>query len=201
MTSISFTIAGLPPPSVSVVMAISPSTYKHGDSEDAIPKLSVIATLDSSTPKPVTIQTWSTIFNPHLALKRRNFTAQDISQDPPTDIKLEITKGPQRSEFQRRKGSNDKKYYVTLHPGQAVAVAKEPLGIVKRTKDDAPVFQTGHTYCLGLSDEGKKVRTWWWGTADDVLDEVDGPPKDVSGIKGEGSIILLMEPVSFEITK
>ncbi|RYP93281.1 hypothetical protein DL770_000570 [Monosporascus sp. CRB-9-2] len=202
MATLSSAVTDLAPPSVSVTLAISPSTYKHGDSENAIPDLSVTATLDSSAPKPVTLQTWSTVFNPGLALKRRNFTAQDISQDPPTNIKLEITKGPRRPGFQHKKGSNDERYYVTLYPGQEVTVAKQPLQIVKRTKDDAPVFQAGHTYSLGLSEEGRKVQTWWWGTTDDVLDEVGGPPKDVSGIEGKGDIVLNMEePVSFEIVE
>ncbi|RYO74751.1 hypothetical protein DL766_008371 [Monosporascus sp. MC13-8B] len=133
----------------------------HGDIENAIPDLSVTATLDSSAPKPVTLHTWSTIFNPGLALMGRNFTAQDISQDPPTNIKLEITKGPRRPEVQRRICSYDERYYVTLHPGQEVTVAKQPLNIVKRTKDGAHVFRAGHTYSLGLLDEGRMIRTWW----------------------------------------
>ncbi|RYP21190.1 hypothetical protein DL765_002329 [Monosporascus sp. GIB2] len=201
MATVSSAVTDLAPPSVSVVLTISPSTYKHGDSENAIPDLSVTATLGSSTPKPVTLHTWPTIFNPGLALRRRNFTAQDVSQDPPTNIKLEITKGPKRRGFQRKKGSYDEKYYVTLRPGQEVTVAKQPLNIVKRTKDGAPVFRAGHTYSLGLSDEGREVRSWWWGTTDDVLDEVDGPPKNVSGIEGKGDIVLNMEPVSFQIVE
>ncbi|RYP73600.1 hypothetical protein DL771_003488 [Monosporascus sp. 5C6A] len=201
MATVPSAITDLAPPSVSVALAISPSTYKHGDSENVVPELSIIATLDSSTPKPVTLQTWPTIFNPGLALKRRNFTAQDISQDPPTNVRLEITKGPKRPGIQRKKGSRDEAYYVTLHPGQEVTVAKQPLNVVKRSRDDAPVFRAGHRYSLGLSDEGRKVQTWWWGTTDDVLDEVGGPPKDVSGIKGKGDIVLIMEPVSFEIVE
>lgn len=186
-------------PSVAVAMAISPSTYSHADGEDAVPNLSISATLDSAAAGSVTLQTWPTIFNPSLALKRRNFTARDISQEPPKSINLEITKGPKRPGFQRRKGSDDEKFYLTLHPGQEIRIADQPLNIVKRVKDDAPIFQASHTYSLELSDEGKEVRTWWWGTADDVLDEVDGPPKDVSSIEGKGAIILSTDPVQFDI--
>lgn len=201
MVETSPAVTNLTPPSILVALAISPPTYKHSDSEKAIPELSITAILDSSAPQPVTLQTFSTIFNPQLALKRRSFTAQDISQYPPTNIKLEITKGPKRSGIQRKKGSADERYYVTLHPGQEATVAKEPLSIVKRIKDDAHVFQEGRTYSLGLSDKGKKVQTWWWGTTDDVLDEVGGPPKDVSGIEGEGDILLIMESVTFEVVE
>ncbi|KAI1400240.1 hypothetical protein F4819DRAFT_487777 [Hypoxylon fuscum] len=201
MSTVSSAVIDLAPPSISVVLAISPSTYQHGDGEHAIPDLSITATLDASAPKPVTVQTWATIFNLDLALKRRNFIAQDISHDAPTNINLEITKGPKRPGFQRKKGSNDDKYYVMLHPGREVIVAEQPLNIVKRTKEDVYVFQAGHKYRLRLSDEGKNVRTWWWGTTDDVLDEIEGPSKDVSGIEGQGNIVLIVEPVSFTIVE
>ncbi|KAI2626110.1 hypothetical protein GGS26DRAFT_191598 [Hypomontagnella submonticulosa] len=201
MGTASFATMNLTPPSISVVPTISPPTYKRGRGENSIPILSLKATLSPYAPSPVTIQSWATIFNLGLALKRRNFTAQDISQDPPVDINLEITKGPKRPGFQRKKGSDDEKYYVTLYPAQETAVAEHPLNIVERTKDGIPTFQAGHTYKLALSDEGKNVRTWWWGTTDDILDEVDGPPKDVAGIEGRGNIILLMEPVTFEVVE
>ncbi|KAI1454244.1 hypothetical protein F4805DRAFT_328691 [Annulohypoxylon moriforme] len=201
MGTASFPTVDLTPPSISVISTISPSTYKYGRDENSIPVLSLKATLDPQTPRPVTVQSWSTVFNPGLALKRRNFTVQDISQDPPTDINLEITKGPKRPGFQRRKGSNEEMYYVTLHPAQETTVAEHPLNIVERVKGDVPIFQAGHTYRLGLSDEGKNVRTWWWGTTDDILDEVDGPPKDVAGIEGHGNIVLSMEPVTFEVVE
>lgn len=108
----------LTPPSISVVPPISPSTYKHGNDENSIPVLSIKATLDPFLSRPVTVQSWSTIFNPGLALKRRNFTAQDISQDPPTDINLEITKGPKRPGFQRKKRSDDEKYMAIQSPSE-----------------------------------------------------------------------------------
>ncbi|KAI0384446.1 hypothetical protein F5Y04DRAFT_229796 [Hypomontagnella monticulosa] len=199
MGTASFATIDLASPSISVVPTISPSTYKHGEDEDSIPVLSLKATLDPNAPGPVTVQSWSTIFNLGLALKRHNFTAQDISRDPSADINLEITKGPKRSGFQRKKGSDDEKFYVTLHPARETAVAEHPLNIVKRTKGDMPIFEAGHRYRLGLSNEGKNIRTWWWGTTDDILDEVDGPPKDVTGIEGCGNIILSMELVTFEV--
>ncbi|KAI6093187.1 hypothetical protein F4821DRAFT_222374 [Hypoxylon rubiginosum] len=85
MGTASFTTKDLIPPSISLV--------------------STIATLDPYVPRPVTVQLWSTIFNPGLALKHHNFTVQDISQDPPTDINLDITKGPKRPGFQCKKGT------------------------------------------------------------------------------------------------
>ncbi|KAI5921526.1 hypothetical protein F4810DRAFT_722093 [Camillea tinctor] len=203
MNNVSSAVMHPPPPSVSVALTISPSTYKRGDGDsgNAVPDLSVAATLDSSAPKPVTIRTWASILDPALALQRREFNAQDISQDPPANISLEIIKGPNRLPFKRKKGSYDEKYYVTLHPGQEVTVAKTPLGIVKRLKNGTPIFQAGHTYSLGLSDEGKNIGPWWWGVTDDVLDEVAGPRKKVSGIKGKGEIVLEMEPVSFKVVE
>ncbi|KAF7517124.1 hypothetical protein G7054_g13901 [Neopestalotiopsis clavispora] len=188
-------------PSISVDLAITPPEYSHQAGQDGIPSLSITATLAPSAPKPVTILTWPTIFNPSLALKRRNFTVQNISHDPPTPIKLEITKGPKRPAFQRRKGTSDEKYYITLHPGQKSTIAEQPLNIVQRTGSDGEthLFQPGNTYSLGVSEEGDKIRNWWWGTTDDVLDEVDGPPKDVSGIVGSGDILLSADLVHFKI--
>ncbi|KAI1333604.1 hypothetical protein F5Y15DRAFT_340959 [Xylariaceae sp. FL0016] len=186
-------------PSIAVVATITPSTYKRGESENAIPILSIKATLDASAPKPVTVNTWHTIFNLGLALKRRSFTVQDLTQNPPANISLEISKGPKRPDFRRIKGSGDEKYYVTLHPAQETIVAEHPLNIVRRTENELPVFRAGHVYQIGLSEEGIMVRDWWWGTTDDVLAEVGEPPEDVSDIRGTGSIELLMEPVVFKV--
>lgn len=187
--------------SISIGLAINPPNYSHQAGESTVPRLSITATLAPTAPKPVTVLTWPTIFNPSLALKRRNFTVQDISHDAPVTINLEITKGPKRPGFQRRKGTSDEKYYMTLYPGRQLTVADYPLNIIKRTGRDGEthIFQPGHTYSLGISDEGSKVKTWWWETTDEVLDEVDGPSKDVSSLKGSGSILLTAEPAHFRI--
>ncbi|KAK9770176.1 hypothetical protein AB5N19_14178 [Seiridium cardinale] len=188
-------------PSIAVALVITPLTCSRAGGEDNIPELSVKATLDPSAPKPVTVLTWSTIFNPCLALKRRNFAAQDISQEPPTTIKLEISKGPKRAGFQRNRGSSDEKYYMTLQPGQEITAAIHPFDVIKRVRNNAFVFEAGHSYRLELSEEGEKVSTWWWGTTNDVLNEVGRPPKDISGIRGVGEIVLSMEPVTFQIAE
>lgn len=187
--------------SISVDLIINPPEYSHQDGESTVPSLFITATLAPTAPKPVTILTWPTIFNPTLALRRRNFAVQDITHDPPATVNLEITKGPKRPGFQRRKGARDEKYYLTLYPGQELHIADFPLNIVKRTTSDEEthLFESGHTYSFGISEEGSKVRTWWWGTTDEVLDEVDGPEKDVSGLKGTESILLISEPVKFRI--
>ncbi|KAK6062712.1 hypothetical protein SCUP515_13091 [Seiridium cupressi] len=174
-------------PSTAVALVVTPLTCSP--------------TLDSSAPKPVTVLKWSTIFNPRLALKRRNFAAQDISQEPPTTIELEITKGPKRAGFQRNRGSSDEKYYMTLQPGQEITTAIHPFDVIERVRNNAYVFEAGHSYRLELSEEGRKVSTWWWGTTNDVLNEVGRPSKDISGIRGVGEIVLSVEPVTFQMTE
>jgi hypothetical protein len=140
-------------PKISTTLSISPQDYIQGEES---PTLTL--TLNLSSPAPITIFTYFGIFNPRLALKRRNFTINDISTDPPTPIKLEITKGGKRPGFQRRKGCRDEEYYVTLYPGVDCKI-QCPFNVVGRMvrATGLPVFQSGHRYRLGVSED-EKVR-------------------------------------------
>ncbi|KAI1266002.1 hypothetical protein F5Y18DRAFT_34639 [Xylariaceae sp. FL1019] len=197
------------PPSINITLDISPSTYDQSD-PDNIPELTIKATLDSTTAKgPITILTYPTIFNPQLALKRRNFFVLDITEslNAPRYVNLEITKGPNRAALQRRKGHTDERFYLTLHPGVEHTLSV-PFNVVRRQPLDHSLgnglatekgFHAGHKYRLGVADESKDVKTWWWGTRDDVLDEKDGPVKDVSGMEGVGCVRIVAGTADFAV--
>ncbi|CAJ2501535.1 Uu.00g043880.m01.CDS01 [Anthostomella pinea] len=195
-------------PSLEVALEISPSTYQQHDWE-GVPALSIRATLDPSVAGPITVMTFGTIFNPRLALQRRNFFAQEITSDPPRTVNFEMTKGPKRSALQRKKGSSDERHYITFHPGQEMIV-KQPFSIVRRSKTEVQVagsevgdrsFRVGHTYRFGVSEEGKEMKTWWWGTKDDGLDEPEGPCKDVANVQGEGLVRITAHTAEFTIAE
>ncbi|ETS79552.1 hypothetical protein PFICI_09405 [Pestalotiopsis fici W106-1] len=189
-------------PSISVRLAITPPEYSRQTGDAGFPTFTIVATLAPSAPKPITLMTWPTAFNPQLALKRRDFTAQNISRDPPEDIRLEITKGPSRLPYQPRRGSSDQRYYVTLYPGRELTIAEQPFNLVKRVDGEGVcIFQPGNTYRLGISDSGSKTGLWWWGTTDDILYEAGGPPYRIHHLKGKGDISLISEPVDFTIVE
>ncbi|KAI0154751.1 hypothetical protein GGR57DRAFT_464924 [Xylariaceae sp. FL1272] len=196
-------------PSITVTLNISPPTY-HQSNPDNIPELTITATLDPTTAKePITILTYSTIFNPPLALKRHNFFAFDITEnsETPKRINLEITKGPKRAALRRRKSRSDERFYITFHPGVEHTISV-PFNTARRQPASHSLsngevgekgFRAGHSYRLGVADEGRDIQTWWWGTRDDVLDEVDGPVKDVSRIEGKGNVRVVAGVAEFAV--
>jgi len=201
-----------PAPSVSIDLSISPSS--HSLHSSTLPTFSVTAVLDAD--RPITDLTWPTILNPRLALKRTNFWAEDLTSDPHTPVALEITKGPKRPALQRRRGHPDKQYYLTLQPRIPVTVS-HPFNVVSRTdhresagdepraighdeRESAKVVEPGHRYRFGVA-EGEGIKTWWWGTEDDVLIPEDGV-HELEPIEGEAPIVFgKVAPVEFEILK
>ena len=113
-------------PIISTTLSLPPQI----DVRDAEPP-TLIITLNLTAPAPITILTWHEIFNPRLALKRRNLTLHDVSTEPPTPISLETTKGPRRSGLSRRKNCCDEKYYLTLYPGVVLEI-QYPFPVVHR---------------------------------------------------------------------
>jgi hypothetical protein len=150
-------------------------------------------------PAPITIFTYSRIFNTHLALQRRNFTLHDMSTNPPTPTDLEVIKGGKRPGFSRREGSRDAKYYVTLYPGIDHEI-QCPFFVVRRMEQETwlPVLHIGHRYRLGVY-EGEKIKGWWWGTVDDVLIGDEEPDGRVEPIGGEVPIDICADPVDLEV--
>jgi hypothetical protein len=181
-------------PTISTTLSLSPQHHIQGEES---PTLTI--TLNLSAPAPITIFTFFGIFNPQLALRRRNFTAHDMSTGPPIPINLEITKGGKRGGFQRRKGSRDERYYVTLHPGVDHQI-QCPFNVVKMTArvTGLPVFQGGHGYRLGIT-EGEKIRRWWWGTLDDVLLDEEESYERSEPPGGEVPIDICADPIDFEV--
>ncbi|KAG9656981.1 hypothetical protein KCU95_g11873, partial [Aureobasidium melanogenum] len=180
-------------PTISTTLSLSSQIYVEQQTTLTI-------TLNLTAPAPITIFTWPGIFNPQLALRRRNFTLHDMSTKPPTPIHLEITKGPKRPGFSRRKNNSDEKYYVTLYPGVDLEI-QYPFLIMHRNMPGTglPRFQVGHRYRFGITDEGK-VKSWWWGTRDDVLlDDDDEPYDDDEAARGESPIDIRAEPIEFVV--
>lgn len=181
-------------PIISTKLSLSPQDYTQGEE---LPALTI--TLNLSSPAPITIFTYFGIFNPELALRRRNFTLQDVSTDPPTPINLEVTKGGKRPGFSRRKGSQDAKYYITLCPGVDHEI-RSSFFVVRRMEQETslPMLHIGHRYRLGVS-EGEKIREWWWGTVDDVLVGDEETHEEVKPARREVPIDICADPVDFEV--
>jgi hypothetical protein len=181
-------------PIISTKLSLSPQDYTQGEEP---PTLTI--TLNLSSPAPVTIFTYFGIFNPGLALRRRNFTLQDVSIDPPTPINLEVTKGGKRPGFSRRKGSQDAKYYVTLYPGVDHEIHC-PFFVVRRMEQETslPMLHIGHRYRLGVSG-GENIGEWWWGTVDDVLVGDEETHEEVKPTRGDVPIDICADPVDFEV--
>lgn len=191
---------------INVDLDISPAQYDSSNdgNHDAVPELTITATLDAQCPKPITVFTWPTFLNPKLALQRKNFQCEDITENKP--IKLEVSKGPKRGGYSRNRHSPDAKYYITFQPGQA-AVIKYPFWAVARQemRSEERLFKVGHKFKLTLED-GKDEQDpisqglWWWGTRDDVLLEGDDETnKDVSNIKGTEPLRVITRPAEFEV--
>jgi hypothetical protein len=183
-------------PIISTKLSLSPQDYIQGEES---PILTI--TLNLSGPAPITIFTYFGPFNADLALRRRNFTLQDILTDPPTPFNLELTKGGRRPGFSRRKGGRDAKYYITLYPGVDHKI-QCPFFVVRRTErvTSLPMLHTGHRYRLDVS-EGERIREWWWGTVDDVLVDGEESRERIEPTRGELPIYIYADPVDFEVKK
>jgi hypothetical protein len=143
-----------PPPSVSISLALDSSSFSPSDEVE----LSVTVTSHAST--PITIFTWPTIFNTHLALKRKNFECVDL--DTNTPLNLEITKGGKRGGFTSCSGSSDEKYFYTLIPAEPLKFTT-PFKIANRGG-----VIPGHRYRFGVR-RGEKLEYWTAGTKEEVL--------------------------------
>jgi hypothetical protein len=152
-----------PPPSVSISLALDSSSFSPGDKVE----LSVTVTSHAST--PITIFTWPTIFNTHLALKRKNFECVDL--DTNTPLNLEITKGGKRGGFTSSSGSSDEKYFYTLMPAEPIKFTT-PFKITNRGG-----VMAGHRYRFGVR-RGEKLEYWTAGTKEEVLT----PPGEPAGL-------------------
>ena len=151
------------PPALSVSLALSCSNF----SADEEVELSITVTSHAST--PITIFTWPTILNTHLALKRKNFECIDL--DTNTPLNLEITKGGKRGGFTSRRGSTDEKYFYTLMPEEPLKFAS-PSNVVNRSG-----VIPGHRYRFGVG-HGEKLEYWTAGTKEEVLT----PPGEPAGL-------------------
>lgn len=189
-------VATSPVPAVSVSLSISPAT--HDLQEATLPTLSITASLEAD--RPITVCTWPTILNPRLALKRTNFWAEDLSTEPPTTINLEITKGPRRAGFQRRRGHPDEQYYLTLQPQTPVTIS-HPFTVMNRLarhdaetrpsegdeRESGSATRPARRVRFGVAP-GQGIDKWWWGTMDEVLAPEDGTLLEVEPTEGEDPI-------------
>jgi hypothetical protein len=161
------------PPVLSVSLALSSSNFSADE------KVELSITVISHASAPITIFTWPTILNIHLALKRKNFECIDL--DTNTPLNLEITKGGKRGGFTSRRGSSDEKYFYTLVPEEPLMFTS-PFKIANR-KGVIP----GHRYRFGVR-RGEKLEWWTAGTKEEVLT----PPGEPAGLakNGDGPIEL-----------
>ncbi|CAD0112672.1 unnamed protein product [Aureobasidium uvarum] len=119
-----------------------------------------------------------------------------MTTDPPSPINLEITKGPKRPGFSRRKDHPDEQYYITLYPGVDFKIQHS----IERTarESELSIFQAGHKYRLGISGE-EKIPRWWWGTRDEVLSDSEHIKEGVGPAQGEVAIVIYADPVDFDV--
>ncbi|KAJ9625115.1 hypothetical protein H2203_005070 [Taxawa tesnikishii (nom. ined.)] len=134
------------PPSISVKLAIDPPRFAPGSSEEP-PSVSLTATSHAS--QPITIFTWPTIFNLALSQKRNNFTCLDLTSNTP--LRLELTKGPQRSGFSRAKDGPDDVFFQTLDPETPVTF-RAAFKLAHRTTEGRDAIVEGHRYRFGVRE-------------------------------------------------
>ncbi|KAI9836064.1 MAG: hypothetical protein M1819_001675 [Sarea resinae] len=179
------------PPSISVDLAIDPPSFIPGGS-DPLPSLSITAT--SHATQPITIFTWPTVFNLDLSQKRANFTCLDLTSDAP--LRLELTKGPKRTAFNREKGGSDDVFFQTLEP-ETPTTFKAPFKLACRTTEGRDAIVPGHRYRFGVR-EGEQVPWWRYGSKEDVM----APAGEWAGLGDpSGGPLALgdVAPVEFEV--
>jgi hypothetical protein len=173
---------------LSVKLSLSSSTYHFSDPNPPVLALTVESQLD----RPITLFTWRTPFHPASALTNGGFVITDTANN--TTIPQTLTR-IQRTPISRVRGSNDEKYFLTLHPHIPAVVAAgfgpgggsrrpQPRAIVERgweldeqgnelkirrsTKGcGVDGLEAGHRYRVDVA-RGALMGLWWrWGTKDD----------------------------------
>lgn len=179
------------PPSVSIKLVIDPPSFAPGSLESP-PFISITAI--SHALQPITIFTWPTVFNLALSQKRANFTCLDLTSNTP--LRLELTKGPQRSGFSRTKDGPDDAFFQTLEPKIPVTF-KAAFKLARRTTEGSDAIVEGHWYRFGVR-EGETVPWWRYGRKEDVM----APPGQRATLgepSGEPITLELPAPVDFEV--
>jgi len=171
------------PPLVSVSLELDSYSFSQGEEVE----LSITATSHAST--PITVFTWPTIFNPSLALRRKNFECLDL--DTNTPLNLEKTKGGKRSGFVLRHGSADAEYCYTLMPEEPINFTA-PFMIINYRG-----IVPGHRYRFGVC-QGEKIEWWAAGTKDEVL-KAPGEPEASAMYDKEPVVLHDVNDLEFEI--
>lgn len=181
-------------PSIVASMAITPSPFPtSGES-----KPNITLTVTSHHSEPITILTYTTIFNLEASLFRSNFTCRDISNpDDPKPMHIDYTHGPRRPGFNRESGGPDDQYFVTLEPMVPVTFTSlfwlQVTPWPEEEDEDGeevediriPAFLPGHTYQLGAKDN-VVIRDWWVGRKDQIMSP---PGQKANTKKSSGSPI------------
>ncbi|KAL8765435.1 MAG: hypothetical protein Q9209_007503 [Squamulea sp. 1 TL-2023] len=195
-------------PKISIRISLSPEAYHFSDSSP--PELTI--TVTSSSDKPSTMFTHSTILDPRLALRRNRFIITDLTNG------LKISQSNiciKRSPFKRIRGCSDEKYFITIQPGvpSVVTTTFGPDGRVRpqpRSEKDGDNahgvdgLEPGHNYRLSVvMGRSRRFIDWWrWGTKDDILtDKSDAGGHRLSSIKSEKAKLNFapIKPVVFSV--
>jgi len=205
-------------PSISMFISLAPNPHSY--SSPAPPTLSVTATSHAS--RPLTMLTWHTLLDPHLALRQSAFCITDLTTGTPVpQTTVQLSRAP----LQRRAGSPDDRLFLTLFPEQPVTVAipfgypvepngpPRPAGHPGRMRESArgaiprsvcgvDGLVAGRRYELRVCG-GLKVGWWRWGTREEVLEPEGsreaatlGDSEEGFEIDGEG-----IEPVVFQVVE
>lgn len=146
-------------PAIFISLAIDPPTFPTILDHEDLPILTV--TVTSHAGRPITIFTWATMFNLGLAQQRSDFTCVDLTTS--NQLRMQTTKGPQRYEYDRTKGSPDDKYFITLEPRTPITFSQR-FSLAHHTRGLAE----GHRYRFAIST-GQHLHAWWYGRREDVM--------------------------------
>lgn len=88
---------------------------------------------------------------------------------------------------------------MTLYPGVELEM-QHPFLTIRRNMPGTrlPRFQVGHRYRFGITG-GEIIKSWWWGTRDDVLLDDDEPYENSKATKGESPINIHADSIEFVV--
>ena len=206
------------PPEISISLSLSPNPYSYSSTDP--PTLSLTATSHAAT--PLTVLTYHTILHPNLALRQSAFQIRDLTTSAPIP---QHTVQLSRLAFQRRLGSPDEQFFLTLFPEQPVTVSTEfgypvssgpplPKGHSGRTREAAKGkvdrgvlgvdgLESGREYELSVV-RGLDVTWWRWGTKEELLEPEGGGGSAQLGTSEEGFELADwkgIEPVVFQVVE
>lgn len=174
------------PPSISATLALDPPNFKEGEAVE----LSITAVSHASG--PITILTYSTVFNVPLAQRLRGFGGNFhcVDLDTNTPLRLQTDACHMREPICHKLDDSDSQYFHTLHPGEAYKFSG-PCVVPHRE------LVPGHRYRLSVSEE-EEVEWWREGTKEEVLESPGHElPDRMLEPSGEPIILNHVEPIEF----